>query len=293
MSTPIVYLNGHLLPQEEASISVLDHGLLYGHAIFETVRTYQGKPFRLGQHLTRLERGAHELGITPHMEDLTAAVAAIVDANSLSDARVRITLTAGEGGTGPATSPARGPNLVLTASPLDPTPDEAYEKGHAAIISSIRRSSSSSTARVKTTNLVEGILARREAGENEADQAIMLNEKRCVTECPAANIFFVAYGGLITPSVDCGLLPGVTRDAIIDLALAQQISIDERWVSVEEIWDAEEIFVTSSVIEVLPVTSVNGRKVHGGSPGKVTRALTMAYRDLVTEQLGLARAAQA
>ena len=290
MPRSIVYINGQLVPGEEAKVSVFDHGLLYGQALFETVRAYQGKLFRLQHHLARLERGAHELGIPMPAGGLglEQAVYSTIEANGLSDARVRITLTAGEGEGGPASRPETGPTVFVTASPLPAETQEAYEQGHKAIISGIRRSSLSILPRIKNTNLLENTLARREAEGKGADQSILLNEKRCVTECPAANIFFVAYGGLVTPSADCGLLAGITRDAVTDLALDMGLAVDDRWISAEEVWDAEEVFVTSSIIGVYPVTFVNNRPVRDGSPGKVTRALTTAYRDLVRSELGLA-----
>ena len=289
VSQTIVSLNGQLLPRDEARVSVFDHGLLYGHALFETMRSYQGKVFRLQEHLARLQRGTQELGIPLSDEEsaLEHAIDATIRANDLSDARVRITVTAGEGEAGPASPPESGPTIFVTASALPPEPQEAYEKGHRAIISSVRRSSLSAVPRLKSTNLLENILARREAQEKGADQAILVNEKRCITECASANIFFIAYGGLVTPSLDCGLLPGITRDAMIELALRMNIPIEERWVTAEEVWDTEELFVTSSVIGVYPVTSVNDRPIRGGSPGKITRALTMAYHDLVRGELSL------
>ena len=289
MPRSIVYVNGRLVPGDEAKVSVFDHGLLYGQALFETVRAYQGKAFRLERHLARLERGALELGIPMPAGgmELEQAVYSTVQANELSDARVRITLTAGEGEGGPASAPEAGPTVFVTASPLPAESQEAYEQGHKAIMSGIRRSSLSILPRIKNTNLIENFLARREAESKGADQSILLNEKRCITECPAANIFFVAYGGLVTPSEDCGLLAGITRDTVTDLALAMGISVDDRWVNAEEVWDAEEVFVTNSIIGVYPVTFVNNRPVHGGSPGKITRALTTAYRDLVRSELGL------
>jgi len=289
MSEGFVYLNGRLVPASEARVSVFDYGLLYGLSLYETVRAYQGMPFRLANHLARLERGAGRLGIPfpPEGLDLAGAIHMTLTANGLSDARVRITLTAGEGRGAPSSPPDGPPNLFISAAPLAPPTEEEYERGHKAIISAIRRSSLSVASRLKTGDLVENMLARREATEKGADQAILLNEKRCVAECAAANIFFVGYGRIQTPSLDCGLLPGVTRDALIGLALGRNMPVDERWVHGEEIWDAEEVFVTSATLGVFPVTSINGRPIRGATPGKVTRALTMAYRDLVKEELGL------
>ncbi len=289
MPQTLIYLNGQMLPVEEARVSVFDYGLLYGQALYETVRSFQGKPFRLPDHLARLERGARKLGITLPMadQDLEQAVSQTLEANDLAEARIRITVTAGQGQSGPSGPPETGPTVIVTAAALPPESQEAYEEGHKAIISSIRRNSFSVVPGIKSTNMIENMLARQEATEKGAEQAIFLNEKRCFTECAFANIFFVAYGGLITPSADCGLLPGITRDAVVDLALDRGLTVDDRWINAEEIWDAEEIFVTSSIIGVYPVTSVNDRLVGGGSPGKITRTLTTAYQELVRSELGL------
>ena len=288
MSTPqTVYLNGELLSMSQAGLSASDYGFLYGHGLFETMRAHEGKVFRLQRHLARLAGGAQELGIPlpGGIEGLEEAVHRTLAANGLPSARIRLTVTAGEGEAGPFSPADRGPTVLVTAAPLPPRTAEGYERGYKLAISSVRRSSLSPIARLKSTNLIEMVLARREAQEKGADEALLLNEKRCITECAAANIFLVAYGRLITPSLDCGLLPGITREAIIEQALERGLSVEERWVAAEEIWDAEELFATSSIIGVLPVTAVNGRPLHGGSPGKITRAQTMAYEELVRQEL--------
>lgn len=285
--TTFVHVNGNLLPATEANVSVFDYGLLYGLSLFETMRASKGKALFLAEHLTRLHLGADALGIALPF-DVAAVYNGIretTEANGLADARVRLTLTAGEGKQGPGAPPESAPNWFITAVPFHALSEEEYERGHRAVLSSIRRSSLSAVPRQKTNNLMENMLAQREAREKGAEQAIMLNEKRCITECAFSNIFFVAYKGLRTPGLDCGLLPGVTRDAVIGLALNHGMQVDERWITAEEVWDAEEVFITNSIIGILPITAINGRPVHGGVPGKITRALTMAYEDLLRQQL--------
>ncbi len=283
-----VYLNDKLVPADEARLSVFDYGLLYGLAVFETLRTYDGKVFRQDAHLDRLYRGAEALKISgPDRSRVAEAVALTLKASGVTEGRVRITLTAGEGTSGPLQAPETPPNLLITVSPFTQSSDDDFEHGQSAIISSVRRSSLSPVPRHKTSNLLENLLADREAREKGADQSMMLNEKRCFSECAWANVFFVAYGGLQTPSLDCGVLPGITRGAVIDLAFDLGIAISERWINAEEVWDAEEVFVTSSVIGLLPVTSINGRKIRGGGPGKITRSLALAYDALVRREMGL------
>ncbi len=283
----VVYVNGRLVPSQEATVPAFDHGLLYGLAVFETMRVYEGRVFGLAMHLGRLERGAVELGFTPP-SGLGEAVASVLRANGTVDGRVRLTVTAGAGQGGPGSAPETPPTVLATVSPFTPPTEQAYEAGHKAVITTVRRNSLSVVPRLKSNNLIENLLAARQAKEKDADQAFMLNEKRCFTECAWANLFFVAYGGLVTPGIECGLLPGITRDMVIGLALKMGLAVTERWINSEEVWDAEEVFVTSSILGVFPVTFINGRKVRGGVPGKVTRALTMAYNGMVKEELGLA-----
>jgi branched-subunit amino acid aminotransferase/4-amino-4-deoxychorismate lyase len=280
---PYVNLNGLVVQDGEAAVSIFDYGLLYGQAVFETIRVREGRPLFIDQHALRLQLGADALGIplnwTP--QALAGRIRETVEANSLADARVRVTVTAGEGRGGPGAPPESGPNWFITAQPYRSISEEEYERGHRAVVTSIRRSSQSIVPRHKTTNLLENLLAQKQAREKGAEQGIILNEKRCITECAFSNIFFVAYGGLMTAALDCGLLPGVTRDAVIGIALKRGMRVDERWINAEEVWDAEEVFITNAIIGILPITAINGRPIRGGVPGKVTRTLTLAYEDLV------------
>lgn len=283
-----VHLNGRLIPAGEAALSVFDYGLLYGLGLFETMRASKAKTLFLEKHISRLQRGAESLSIAlPFgLARAASAIQETLTANGLTEARVRLTVTAGDGQLGPSAPPEGPPSWFITASPFHAISEEEYERGHRAVISTIRRSSLSVVPRNKTTNLIENMLAQRQARDKGVEQAVMLNEKRCVAECAFSNIFFTAYGGLQTPSLDCGILPGITRDAVIGIALKLGLRLDERWINAEEIWDAEEVFITNSILGVLPVTAINGRTIRGGTPGKITRKLTMAYADMVKEQLG-------
>lgn len=282
----MVHLNGRLIAADDASVSVFDYGLLYGLALFETIRVRQGQVLFLEEHFRRIRFGADSLGIDMpwHIAGFRAAIQETVAGNELKDARVRVTVTAGEGQGGPGAPPETPPGWFITAAPYHVISEEEYERGHRAVISTVRRSSLSAVPRHKTTNLIENILAQREARGKGAEQAIMLNEKRCITECAFSNIFFVAYGGLMTAALDCGLLPGVTRDAVIGIALGRGLRVEERWINSEEVWDAEEVFITNAIIGILPITAINGRPIRGGMPGKITRTLTMAYEEAITTQ---------
>ncbi len=288
----IVYLNGQLVPADQARVSIFDHGLLYGHGLFETMRAYGGRVFRLEEHVGRLVRGAEAIGIPMggHWSALEQSVYSVLRANALLDARIRLTVTAGTG-PGIPVLPAPGPPTVfVVASAMPPGSPELFERGLHAAVWSHTRSSLSAIAGVKSTNYLENLLARSEARQRGADEAIILNDKRFVTEGSLANLFFVHAGHMLTPAAESGLLRGITRDIIIQLAADQHIELEQAWISLQDTVACSEAFATNSVIEVMPIVSIDGRPVGEGRPGPVTRALAKAYHDLVIHELGLRRA---
>ncbi|MEE9284388.1 MAG: aminotransferase class IV [Dehalococcoidia bacterium] len=290
MPSPIVYLNGRYVAADQASVSVFDHGLLLGHGVFETMRAYGGAVFRIDEHLARLVRGAEEVGILLGGERsaLEQAVTGVLQANRLADARVRLTVTAGPG-PGRPVFPATGqPTVIVTAEEMPPPP-KTYEHGYRVIVASRTRSSQSALAAIKSTSFLENLLARADAQVRGADEAIILNEQRCVAECSQANVFFVQRARLLTPAPECGILRGIARETVIQLATDAGMSVEQTWITMEEMAEASEAFATSSMIEVMPVTTIDGRPVGDGRPGEVTRLLARAYRDLVAHELGLGR----
>ena len=291
MPSAIVYLNGRYVPAGEARVSVFDRGLLLGHGVFETMRAYGGGVFRLDEHLARLVHGAENVGILlgGQQSALKQAIGGVLEANRLTEARIRLTVTAGSS-PGEPRFPAPGdPTVVVTADAVEaPTPG-AYQRGFRAIVASRARSSQSAIASLKSTSFLENLLARAEAQEKGADEAIILNEQRFVTEGARANVFFVHQERLLTPALECGLLRGITRDAVIELAVEAGIVVEQTWVSLEQMAEAHEAFVTSSVIEVMPIVSIDERPVGDGRPGDVTGVLARAYRELVARELGLDR----
>jgi branched-chain amino acid aminotransferase group I len=277
----IVYLNGSLVPRSQARISPLDYGFLYGFGLFETMRAYEGRVFRLDRHLNRLVHSAEVLGLPVGMTDLKSAVMATIQANQLGDARVRITISIGEGGMVPDPSTCDKPTVLILAGHYQPFPQQVYEKGFRAIVSSIRRNSQSPLSKLKSANYLESILARQEARAAGVDEALCLNEKGLLAEASMSNIFLVTNSILRTPGQDSGILPGITREAILELAPSLTISTLENDIRLDELFQAQEAFLTNSLIEVMPLTEIDGKPIGSGRPGPLTKRLAIAYKKLV------------
>lgn len=290
----IIYLNGQLIPRSKAELSPFDHGFLYGYGLFETMRTYNGHIFRLDSHLTRLRCSAESIGLTHSIlstdegkQSLKVACMRTLEANKLKDARIRLTVSAGEGDMTPDPGTCPSPTILITARNLDPLPPEKYEAGFKAAVSFLRRNSQSPLSRLKSTCYMENILARTAAKAAGCDEAILLNERGYLAEGSTTNIFLVSKGEFITPSLESGVLPGVTREAVLEIARASNIKTQERQVELKELIEAEEAFVTNSILELMPLVSVEGRPIGSGKPGKLTGDLLFAYRKLVDEAVKL------
>jgi len=281
----IVYLNGALMPLSEASLSPLDYGFLYGYGLFETMRAYSGRVFRLEEHLRRLRWSAELLGIsTPLIEDLASAVYDTLEANRLANARVRMTLSAGRGEPIPDISSCKEATLLVTAREYTPHSDEIYQAGYKAIISTTRRNSASPVSSLKSLSYIENMLARREAVSAGADEAILLNEHDSVSEGSTSNIFLVSGGNLSTPAPESGLLPGITRGVVLELAAQAGIQATEHPVTTADLMGAEEVFCTNSVIEIMAVTAVQHQQIGTGKQGPVTEQLHSAYRMAIASE---------
>jgi branched-chain amino acid aminotransferase len=270
-----IWLNGALAEEGDACIAPSDHGFLVGDGVFETLRWYDGRPFTLGEHLSRLADGCGVLGITPPPRaDLERAAHAIVEANGLRDARMRITVTSGLGP--PGLVRGQGPPTVLiVALPLSPWPPVST-----AAISALRRDEQNPLAGVKTVSLAESVTALAEARAGGADEALLLNRRGEVCEATTANVFLVHDGVAATPPLESGVLAGITREHVLELGAV------ERVLSRADIATAQEAFLTSSTREVQPLVAVDGRPLGDGRPGPVTSRLAEAYAHLVRETLG-------
>jgi len=277
-----VFLNGRFVERGEAAVPALDRGLLYGYGLFETMRSYNGRVFRLDAHYRRLSEGAVALGIplALTLDDLRAAVETLLERNSLPGARIRLTVTAGpvpdDGGA--------SPSILLVARPLSGYPPDLYQRGMAAVTSATRRNEASPLSRVKSLNYLDNLLAREEAQRKGADEAILLNTRGLVAEGSASNVFLVGSEGLSTPGIDSGALPGITRAAVIELAREAGIACAEGEVEAATLAGAAEAFLTNSIMGVMPLTRLDGRPIGGGRPSPTTRAISRLYDQAVAQE---------
>jgi len=280
-----VYFNGSIIPGSEANLSPFDYGFLYGYGLFETMRAYSGSIFYLEQHLERLLRSAQLLGLNLE-RDAAALKDAVYDtlrANKLGDARLRLTVSGGVGGMVPDLSSCEMPTVLIVARSYTPYSSQVCQEGFKAIASRIRRNSRSPAATVKSLNYLDNLLARREAKDAGVDEVILLDEQGFLAEGSTSNIFLVSGDALLTPGADSGILPGITRQTVLELASSLGIKSLVRNIAPEELVQADEAFLTNSVMEIMPLTQVNGEKIGSGRAGERTRRLMAAYGELVEQ----------
>jgi branched-chain amino acid aminotransferase len=280
-----IYLNGSLCSREDAHVSVFDHGFLYGDGVFEGIRVYDGNVFRLRQHLDRLYRSAASIGLEiPLAPDAMArAVLETVAANDKRDAYIRLVVSRGPGDLGIDPANCSGASLVIIVDTIKIFPPETYERGVSIMTSSIRRIPVPCLdPRIKSLNYLNNILAKIEARKAGAPEAVMLNTEGNVAEGTADNIFIVTRGEVRTPPLLDGALGGITRGAVLDLAREAGIPASERSFGPDELHGADEVFLTGTGAEIMPVVGVDGRTIGTGKPGRITLALLAAFRDLRT-----------
>jgi branched-chain amino acid aminotransferase len=281
-----VYVSGDFVPRKEARISALDAGVLLGAGLFETLRTYAGKPFRLGAHLARLRASGEFFRIFVRETDaeITATVARLLEANGVPDARVRLTATRGPLAAAVDDDEAPPATLIITAGPMTPYPAELYEKGATVVVSDIRTSPDDPTVYHKTTGYLRNLLALHDAHRARATEALIFNTKGRLAEGSLSNVFIVSEGRLLTPSVEEGLLAGITRAAVLELAAEVGVPAEQRPLAVREVLDADEMLLTNSIMELLPVGRVERKEIGDGRPGPVTKQLAAAYKALVARE---------
>jgi branched-chain amino acid aminotransferase len=282
----IIYLNGDLIPHSQAKLSPFDHGFLYGYGLFETIRAYGGSIFRLDRHLARLHHAAGTLGIAPRLTafNLEKACYDVLKANNLAEARLRLTVSSGEGDITPNPDICRGITVFIVARKLVPLPPESYERGYAAVLSSWRRNSQSPLSRLKSTCYLENVLARQEAVSAGANEALLLNERGFVAEGSTTNIFMADGEMLVTSSTESGALPGITREAVLELAQSMGIMPVVRQVELGELLRADEAFLTNSILEIMPLTRLDDKPIGSGKPGPLAQRLMSAYKELVVKE---------
>jgi branched-chain amino acid aminotransferase len=280
-----VYINGKLYDKADAKISVYDHGLLYGDGVFEGIRVYHGKVFKHKEHIDRLYESAKHIALEIPMsrEEMTRAVDDTVRANAKHNGYIRLVVTRGPGSLG--LDPRKcEPNIIIIVDDISLYPAELYENGLEIITSSIIRNHPNAlNPRIKSLNYLNNILAKIEAIRAGVLEAIMLNHKGEVAECTGDNIFLVKNGKMKTTPTESGILEGVTRNVVIDLAKAAGIPITECPLTRHDVYIADEVFLTGSAAEIIAVTKVDGRPIGTGKPGPIAKQLREQFQRLTKE----------
>jgi branched-chain amino acid aminotransferase len=274
-------VNGEISPAAQARVSVLDNGFTFGDGVYETLRTYGGRPFHLDRHLDRLRASADMLGIAIPVRDeaLAADLDRLLEAAANPESYIRIIVTRGVGEISYRFDRVQGPTIVMAARAYEPFSDAQYRDGIPVIISSLRRNSPRALdPAMKSCNLINNILAVREAQARKAAEPLMLNERGDVAEGASANVFIVSGGTLVTPPLRDGILPGVTRALVLERARELGIEVREQSIRVSTLLAADEAFITSTLKEVMPIATVDGTPIGNGKPGPVTKRLQDAYR---------------
>ncbi len=279
-----IYIDGKLYDKEDAKISVYDHGLLYGDGVFEGIRCYSGKVFRLAEHLDRLWDSAKAiwLEIPIGREEMAKAVVDTLAVNNIKDGYIRLVVTRGVGTLGLDPNKCARPSIIIITDSIALYPADWYEKGLTIMTSSVPRVPPAALSpRIKSMNYLNNILAKIEGLQAGCIEALMLNHKGELAECTGDNIFLVRKGKLFTPGPNAGILEGITRNAIIELAREMGVEVCEISLSKYDAYVADECFLTGSGAEVIPVVKIDGRSIGSGKPGPITKQLIAAFHKLV------------
>lgn len=281
-----VYINGKLLEKEDAKISVYDHGFLYGDGVFEGMRSYGGKVFRLDKHLDRLWDSAKAiwLEIPISRAEMADAVNETLQANNIKDGYIRLVVSRGVGTLGLDPNRCSQPQVIIITDKIELYPEDFYRNGLEIVTAStVRNHPAALNPRIKSLNYLNNILAKIEGLKAGCIEALMLNHKGEVAECTGDNIFLVRDGVLQTPPLDAGILEGITRDAVIELAREAGIEVREMSLTRHDVYIADECFLTGSAAEVIPVVKIDSREIGSGQPGPMTRDLIQRFRKLTRE----------
>jgi len=280
----VVYVNGTITSADAAVVPVFDHGFLYGEGIYETLRTYGRVPFLFSEHMARLRRSAELIALpVPFTDaelraeiDRTCAACEVADTDDLY---IRMLLTRGVGDLTYNLGATPVPSLIIIVKPLKPFPERNYTEGIRVALVDVRRNHTSAlNPTIKSNNLLNNALAMQEAYRRGADEALMLNQAGQVTECSQSNVFIVKDGALATPPLSAGLLPGITRQFVLDLAWKIGVPASERQLSAKDVAESDEVFITGTTREITPVTRIDDAPVGRDTPGPVTLQLMAAFR---------------
>jgi len=277
-----VYINGELHEKERAAISVYDHGLLYGDGVFESFRTYNGKLFRVREHMDRLFNSGKAIALCIPMtkEELTEAIRHTLQVNGLENAYIRLIVTRGVGTLGLDPDKCHDPQVIIITDSVSLYPEEFYEKGLEVVtVPTMRNHHNVLSPKIKSLNYLNNILAKIEACQAGVLEAIMLNHLGFVAECTGDNIFIVSKGELATPPPEAGILEGITRQVVMELARRAGIPVAERQVTRFDLYVADECFLTGTAAEIVPVVRIDSREIGDGKPGKITLQLLQMFRE--------------
>lgn len=281
-----VFIDGEWYPKSQAVVSVFDHGFLYGDGVFEGIRSYKECVFKLNEHLDRLYESAHTimLDIPMSKEEMTEVIVKTLKMNGLKDGYIRLVVSRGTGDLGLDPAKCKKASVVIITDNITLYPQDLYEKGMAIItVPTVRNLSNALNPAVKSLNYLNNIMAKIEAKHCGYNEAIMLNPEGTVAECTGDNIFLVKKGVLITPPTYVGALKGITRDAIIELAKENGITVRESVLTRHEVYNADEIFLTGTAAELIPVVEVDARKIGNGVPGETTLKLLGLFKKITSE----------
>jgi len=278
-----IHINGKLYDKEDAKVSVYDHGLLYGDGVFEGIRSYNGKVFRMRAHLDRLWYSAKAIWLTIPItkDEMAKAIEDTLAANGIQDGYIRVVVTRGSGTLGLDPNRCSDPQVIIITDRISLYPEELYRKGLEIVtVSTARNHPAALSPRVKSLNYLNNILAKIEGLQAGCIEALMLNHKGEVAECTGDNIFLVRDGRLLTPPNEAGILEGITRQAVIDLARENGIPVQEVALTKHDVYIADECFLTGTAAEVVPVVKVDSRTIGDGVPGPITRDLMEKFHAL-------------
>jgi len=281
-----IYINGKFFDKADAKISVYDHGLLYGDGVFEGIRVYDGKVFRIHQHVERLYDSARSiyLEIPLSRQEMADAIERTVQLNQKRNGYIRVVVTRGAGSLGLDPRKTTDPQVIVIVDDISMYPPELYENGMEIVTAAtIRNHPNALNPRIKSLNYLNNIMAKVEGVRAGCLEALMLNHKGEVAECTGDNIFLVKHGILTTPPLDAGILEGVTRNAVLELARAADIPVQETAVTRHDVYIADECFLSGTAAEVIAVIKCDGRLIGNGKPGPITRQLRERFHALVRQ----------
>ncbi len=276
-----VFLDGQIVPVDQAKISVFDHGLLYGDGVFEGIRSYNGRVFELDAHVQRLFDSAKAIRLTIPMsaQQIKDAIYQTMEANGLKDAYIRLVVTRGVGYLGLAPTRTANPSVFVITDQIELYPPELYREGMNIItVSTVRNHPNALPPPIKSLNYLNNILAKIECVDAGVLEAIMLNVDGLVAECTGDNVFIVRQGRLQTPSSDAGILPGITRAVVMRLAAERGIDVQEKQLLRYDLYVADECLLTGTAAEVVPITQIDGRQIGDGKPGPITQHLMEDFK---------------